>query len=123
MQAISKLFHKRSRLAGLLLADIIIFGFTSASSVPSFMLMIGFVLLIATFYSLVHGILTAARLYGVSVKQKRRLAGSITGLVGFIVAMQSVGELNSRDVVVLLLLVVIGYTYSFYSKPGIDPES
>ena len=107
------------KFVGLLVIDGLAFTLTNAKSVPSFMLIVGFVLLIATLYYLVYSLLAFARLYGLSIRRKRRLAASLTGLISGLVALQSIGELNSRDVLVLLPLVVIGYAYSFYGKTGI----
>jgi hypothetical protein len=106
------------KFVGLLVIDGLVFTLTNAKSVPSFILIVGFVLLISTLYYLVYSLLTFARLYGLSIRRKRRLAGSLTALISGLVALQSIGELNSRDVLVLLPLVVIGYAYSFYGKTG-----
>lgn len=103
----------------LLVIDGAVFSFTNARSVPSFMLIVSFVLLAITFYYLIYSLLTFARLYGLSIKRKRRLAGALTGLVSSLVALQSIGELNPRDVLVLLPLVIIGYAYSSYGKASI----
>jgi len=108
--------RKLAGLTGLLVADGVVFGSTNSRNVSSFVLVIGFVLLMTTFYYLLYSLLAFARLYGLSIRRKRRLAGSLTGLAGCLVALQSVGELNSRDVLVLLPLVAIGYIYSFYER-------
>jgi len=106
------------KFIGLLVADCLVFSLTNARSVPSFMLIVGLILLLMTVYYLVYSLLTFARLYGLSIRRKRRLAGVLTGLMSGLVALQSIGELNSRDVLVLLPLAVIGYAYSFYGKSG-----
>lgn len=106
------------QLFGLLLIDGAVFGSTNTGRVPSFMLIIGFIILMVNFYYLIRGLLVLARLYGLSVRRKYRLAVSLTGLAGFLVALQSIGELNSRDIIVLLLLISIGYAYSLYGKVG-----
>jgi hypothetical protein len=104
------------QLPSLLVVDGAVFGSTDARNVPSFMLIVGFIILVVNFYYLIRGLLVLARLYGLSFRRKYQLAGSLTGLTGCLVALQSIGELNSRDVIVLLPLVLIGYVYSFYSK-------
>lgn len=117
MNIASHLLSRRrrlSRLGLLLLADIVVFAGTDARKVNAILLIIGFGLLVATLYWLVYGGLSFIRLYGIVVKQKRRLAGSLTGLVACIVALQSVGELNIKDVLLLLPLVAIGYIYTAY---------
>jgi hypothetical protein len=111
------LAHKHTwKFAGLAAVDGIVFGLTNAASVPSFVLMVGFLLLSVTFYYLIRGLLTFVGLYGVSVRRKRRLAAVMTGAVSGLVALQSIGELNSRDVLVLVPLMLIGYVYTSYGK-------
>ncbi len=109
--------HKRvQRLSLLLIADVALFGLTDAQAVPPLMLIVGFLLLAATIYNLLHGVLTFFRLYGLSIKRKQRLAAYATGLIAGLIALQSIGQLNSRDALVLMPLVLVGYLYSFYSK-------
>jgi hypothetical protein len=107
------------KLVGLLVVDGVVFSLTNAGSVPSFMLVVGFLLLAMTGYYLIHGLLSFVRVYGLSVKRKRRLAAILTAVAGGLTALQSIGELNGRDVVVLLPLVAIGYAYSVYSRAGV----
>lgn len=112
-------FHHLTRhrkLLGLMAADVVLFNVTDARSAPVYTLIVGFVLVMITFYYLLCGGLQAAKLYGVSFKHKRRVAAYVTILAGFLLALQSVGELNSRDVLVLLPLMVIGYGYGAYVK-------
>jgi hypothetical protein len=106
------------KLVGCLAACGLLFSLTNTGSVPSFLLVVGFVLLGAAFYYLLYGLLAFARLYGMSIRRKRRLAGVLTAMAAGLMALQSIGELNSLDAAVLLPLVVIGYTYSFYGKAG-----
>jgi hypothetical protein len=115
MHSFTKLKRNR-RLAGLLVIDGIVFGVTNTGSAPAHILILGFVALVATFYYLFYGLLGFASLYGLAFKRKRRLAGYLTLWTGFLVALQSIGELNTRDVLVLLPLVAIGYAYSLYGK-------
>lgn len=110
------------RLIALLAVDSVVFGSTNAGNAPSFMLIIGFVMLAVTFYYLIHGLLALARLYGLTVRRKYRLAGSLTVLISFLVALQSIGELNSLDIAVLLPLMLIGYVYSFYGAAARRPD-
>lgn len=106
------------QFGGLLVADFVVFSLTNTESVPSFVLIVGFLLLVATLYNLIYSLLTFARLYGLSVKRKQRLTASFTAAAGILVALQSMGQLNSRDVVVLFPLVALGYFYSFYGRTG-----
>ncbi len=106
------------QLPGLLVVDGAVFSSTDARNVPSFMLIVGFIILVVNFYYLIRGLLALARLYGLSVRRKYQLASSLTALIGFLMALQSIGELNSRDVIVLMPLVFIAYAYSFYGAAG-----
>ncbi|HEX4773918.1 MAG TPA: hypothetical protein VH234_00145 [Candidatus Saccharimonadales bacterium] len=106
----------------ILVLDGLIFGASNSRSVPSFLLMIGFLLLLATFYQLFYGLLSLVRLYGLKFKRPNRLALYFTGTVGLLVALQSIGELSLRDVVVLLLLAGLGYLYSAYGIEGMVPS-
>ncbi len=104
------------KFAGLAAVDAVMFGFTNAANVPSFVLMAGFLLLSVTFYYLIRGLLAASALYGLTVRRKRRLAAVMTGSLSAMVALQSIGELNARDVLVLIPLMLIGYVYMSYGK-------
>ena len=102
------------RLVTLFVADGLLFGGTSARNVASYVLIVGFLLLLATLYELSQAALAAANLYGLHLKRRRQLAASLAGLGGVVIALQSIGELSSRDLLVLLPLVIVGYLYSFY---------
>jgi hypothetical protein len=104
------------KFTGLIAVDGAVFGLTNAGSVASIGLIIGFGLLALTFYYFVGGLLSFVRLYGLTVKRKKRAATVLTGLFSGLVALQSIGELNSRDILVLVPLMVIGYVYSSYGK-------
>lgn len=117
-----KIFSRKHlfQLAGLLVLDGIVFGLTNASSASSFVLIIGFALLAATLYNLVYSILVFVGMYGLKLKHKQRLAIYLTSMLSGIVALQSIGELGGKDILVLLPLLVIGYLYSFYGKTSSD---
>ncbi len=103
-------------LAGLLLADGIVFGMTDPRTVPSLVLMIGFLLLTATSYYLCRGMLAIFSLYGVPIWHKRRLLRTLTIVTGSLTALQSIGQLNSRDIVVISMLTVLFYLYLSSAK-------
>jgi hypothetical protein len=107
---------RNRKVLSLLAIDALLFNFTNTGSAPAYILIVGFVALMMTVHYLIYGLLNLARLYGVSFKRKRRLAGYVTLWTGFVLALQSIGELNSRDVLVLLPLILIGYVYGLYAK-------
>lgn len=112
-------FLKNARvwqLAVLLLADALVFGLTDAAEVPSYMLIVGFGLLVLTIYYVVHALVSLSAVYGLPIHRKKPLTLYLTGVAGGLIALQSIGELGKTDVLVLLPLAVIGYIYSAYAK-------
>ncbi|HUD10574.1 MAG TPA: hypothetical protein VMR28_02760 [Candidatus Saccharimonadales bacterium] len=101
---------------GVLVADVAFFARTNAGSVAPFILIIGLVLLVVTCYELFYGLLSVARLYGLPVRYKKRLAVYLSGVIGLIVALQSIGELTPHDILVLLPLATLGYIYGVYTS-------
>jgi hypothetical protein len=110
------------RVSGLLVIDGVIFGLTDPRQVPSFVLAGGFILLAVTLYQIVLALLHAAGWYGLpGGAHRKRQARVLTGLVGGLIALQSIGELGPRDILVLLPLALIAYLYISYSKPERAP--
>ncbi len=106
--------HKLWSAAALLAADCLFFSFTSPQKVASWFLIVGVLLFIISLYYLFVCLLHLARWYGLpSGKRPQRLAKLVVGLLGSLVALQSIGELSSRDVLVLLPLGFIAYLYSY----------
>jgi hypothetical protein len=99
-----------------MLVDALLFGTTNATKASSFMVMVGFLLLSATFYYLIYGLIKLSGYYGLRIKNKRSLALYISGVTGALIALQSVGQLGPRDFLILLPLLLIGYFYSAYAK-------
>ena len=104
------------QLGGLLAVDVLLFSYTNATVAPSYVVMIGFLLLTLTLYQLIYSLLSLSSLYGVKIKRQRPLAAYLTAVVGGLIALQSIGELSPRDVLVLLPLAILGYIYSVYAK-------
>ena len=100
----------------LFIIDCLFFGKTNASNVPPILLIIGFMLVVCTSYVLIYGLCGLMKLYGIPIKHKNRLSlfGSLT--FGLILALQSVGELSVRDIIVLVPLAFIGYLYAIYAS-------
>jgi hypothetical protein len=117
MQFINRFIRRRHAwpIISLIIIDLCLFTATNAASVTSFMLIVGFVLLAVTLYYLIYGLLSLAGFYGVAIKQKRRPALYLTFLGGGLIALQSIGELSSRDIAVILPLAVLGYLYVSYA--------
>jgi len=103
---------------GLLVLDIIFFTTTNTDKDPSYIIIVGFVLLFSSSYLFFYYVLSFLKLYGFPVGKKRRLATYLTVLVGALIALQSIGELTSKDVLVLVPIALIGYLYTGYAKPN-----
>ncbi len=107
------------QISGLLVADAVFFGATNPANVPSYMLVVGFVLFMATFYYLVLGMFRLGKWYGLEFSKKQiRLARIITSVVAIIVALQTTGQLSHREIFVLLPLALIAYAYMSYVHPN-----
>lgn len=104
------------RVSGLLLADLILFGSTDPSDTPSFMLIVGFLMLSATLYYLLDGILSFMRLYGLPARHRKRLLKAAAILTSGVIALQSMGQLSTKDILILTPLTGLLYFYLAYSK-------
>jgi hypothetical protein len=65
---------------------------------------------------IVYSFLGVARLYGLPLKRKKRLSAYIIITFGLIFALQSMGELSAKDILVIIPIAVIGYIYTSYFK-------
>jgi hypothetical protein len=93
------------------------FTTTNPGKVAPVTLMIGFLLLALTLYLLLGRALAVCGFYGLSLgRHRQRLAVFCTAGLGGLLALQSMGELNSRDMLVLLPLAVILYVYVSYGR-------
>lgn len=104
------------RIGGLLAADILLFGTTDPKSTLSFMLIVGFLLLSATVYYLLDALLSFTKLYGLPLRHKRRVLRTSTMTVCGLLALQSIGQLSLRDILILGPLTALMYFYVAYSK-------
>ncbi|MDB5164837.1 MAG: hypothetical protein JWL89_463 [Candidatus Saccharibacteria bacterium] len=111
---------KQSRtwlLISMLAVDGLFFCLTDPDKVPSLFLMVGFLLCAATMYVLLRVIIATSAWYGLPLhRQGRRLAAVLTGTISALVALQSIGALGGRDVVVLLPLTLLAYLYVSYGR-------
>lgn len=104
------------RPISLLIIDLLLFGLTDPNSVPSFMLIVAYLLLVASIFWLFLAATRLSSWYGLNSKHPKRLALVVTGVIGFLLALQSVGELTTRDMLILTPLMVVGYLYMTYGQ-------
>jgi len=100
----------------LVVLDFVFFTSTDATKVAPIILILGFVLLLLTIYEGFFLLFTIARLYGLPIKNKNRLSMYSSGVMGLIIALQSIGELTPKDVLVIMPIAIIGYIYNVYAS-------
>ncbi len=118
MRFLTKLIRRLHfwRISGLLAADILLFGTTDPKNTLSFMLIVGFLLLSATIYYLLDGLLAVLRLYGLAPRNRKRVLRTVAMVVCGVLALQSMGQLSLRDLLILGPLTLLAYFYLAYSK-------
>lgn len=96
--------------------DGVVCSLTDPHRIPSFLIIAVFLMLVVSIYQLFRGIIHMIGWYGVSVGHPRRLATILTVMSGGLLALQSIGELTSRDIAVLLPFVLLAYVYFSYGQ-------
>lgn len=112
-----KVIHHRHfwQALGVLLIDIIFFTRTNAHKVAPIILIVGFILVVLTLYELLYMLLSVVRLYGLPIRYRHRLSLYLCGVLSLMAALQSIGALTPKDVLVLLPLATLGYLYGMYA--------
>jgi len=109
--------HKKKIVGALIGVDCLFFGLTSPDRVPAVVLVFGFALLVANLYVAVSALVALMRWYGISIgRHKRKIIIALTASLSVLVALQSTGQLTSRDLLVLLPFVALAYFYTSYQK-------
>lgn len=105
--------HKKTiYISGLVLTDSLFFTGTDPSQVPSSLLIVGFLLMVANIYGIARLIVSVLKVYGFDAAKKAPgLVGFMTIIGAIVLALDSTGELTNRDIVVLLPFTAIAYLY------------
>lgn len=104
-------------IISLLALDSAFFMLTDPSQVDSLVLIVGFLLLSLTTYLLISRLCVAMQLYGLPLgNSAHRIALFGTVVIIGLLALQSIGELSIRDMIVALPLGIILYLYLSYSR-------
>lgn len=109
-----KAHHKRKliRTLALFIADALFFSFVNPANAYAIIIIIGFLLLIVTIYSIVDFLLALGeRIIPFSLNTKKRIAVAVTLVSGLLIAMQSIGQLTYKDILAVIPLVLV---LSFY---------
>jgi hypothetical protein len=101
----------------LFVVDCLFFSMTNPNKVPSLVLIVGFSLVALSLNGVLRFIVIVAAIYGLPVgRHSQRIALFISIAMATALALQSVGELTLRDVIVLSLLSVVSYLYISYGR-------
>lgn len=101
----------------LIIGDAVFFTQLNPLSSPSPLLFVAFLLLAANVYLLVRLIFVAWQaITGKPVRSAKRIATISCGLVVVLLALQSVGQLTTRDGVALVILGLVAVFYMSYLK-------
>lgn len=119
MHALKKhLRHRHVVSLGVVVSlDSLLFMTSNPRNAPPLVLMAGFCLCIATMYYAARLGFAWLKLYGVPIgDHAKRLAAGFTAIAGSLLALQTMGQLSTRDIAILLPFVVLGYAYLRYTK-------
>jgi hypothetical protein len=121
-----KTSHKTriATVSAVIAADILFFTTTNAAQVVSTALIGAFCLAIATVYLLASQIIRLISAYGVPLRRRQRqFALFITGSVAGILALVTAGEFTSRDMLVIMPLIIISIAYGAYGRNRSTPTA
>lgn len=103
--------------AGLLLADGIVFTAVNPEQTGAVWLILGYILLGVTLFSLANLIATGLRIYGAGpARVGKRLLRYSAGIVTALAGLQSIGQLTPRDIAAMVPLAVVAYLYLSYGR-------
>lgn len=103
--------------AALITADCLVFTLVNPRTASAMWLIVGFVLLGCTFFSLASLLAAALKGYGEQTHRAGKRFLRYTVVIALaLLGLQSVGQLTVKDVAALLPFVVIAYLYFGYGK-------
>lgn len=103
------------RAATIMGADALFFGLTDPARAPSVLFIVAFLLMVVSLYYLVRGFMALMAWYGVRATRSKRVALTVAAVVGGLMALQSINQLTTRDMVVVVPLVMVAYFYFSYN--------
>ncbi|MDB5175891.1 MAG: hypothetical protein JWM81_749 [Candidatus Saccharibacteria bacterium] len=103
-------------LVAIIIADSLFFGLTDPKELGSAMLILGFSLVVATLFLLTRLTRLIMQRWSPTLARHKHLDVCITGLICATLGLQSIGQMTSRDFMVLLLSTAAMYWYVNYQK-------
>jgi len=105
------------RLGALFVADTLFFGLIDPTKAYALVIIVGFGLLVLTIYMIVDLLLALLeRVVMFPVMTRHRLHTSITMLVALLIAMQSIGQLTTKDLFAIVPLTLVAAFYLSYQR-------
>ncbi len=95
----------------LLILDGLFFGFTNPLDVSQIFLLIGFILVGLTVYILILLLLRYLKYLGFKLKNESRISIILTIVTVIALALESIGQFSTIDLVTLLVFCLILYVY------------
>jgi hypothetical protein len=107
----------------ILFAALVLFLVTNPQSVPSYLLIVPFILLYILFLDIFNTLLmrNIRSLNSKSNRKRLYLAGTIAALPVILLALQSIGQLTARDAITLVVLIFVLGFYVNRVSFGDDP--
>lgn len=103
-------------LPAVLIIDSIFFGSTDPQRVDSLYLIVGYLLMVISLVCFLRLTSRIVGLYGVPREYSKRMADIVAVMGAVMLALSSVGELTSRDVMVMVPFGVLFYIYASYIR-------
>ena len=103
------------QLVPLAAVDVLFFNAVNPAKSSSFLIIAGCILLLITLYVVNRAVAKlGAFFFSYSKQTQRRLAMCMTTLLGFLLLMQSIGQLDVRDVLAAVALIAAFFIYVSY---------
>jgi multisubunit Na+/H+ antiporter MnhG subunit len=102
---------------GLVIIDAAFFSSVNPTNAASLLLVLGFVLSVATFYGLCRVVCKLLSLYSRAIRaQQKQLVAVLSVIFGLSLALTSIGQFSPRDLLVIIPIAIIAYVYLLYSR-------
>jgi hypothetical protein len=107
--------RKLTRLGALFVLDTLFFSLVNPTKTYAVVIIVGFLLLTITIYVLIDFILAVSeRIIPFSAHAKRRMALALTLVLSLLLALQSIGQLTTKDVLAIVPLAIVLSVYFSY---------
>jgi hypothetical protein len=103
-------------IVSITVVDIVFFSNISAQNANTAEIILGFSLFLVSNYAICRILVRTLSIYGLPIKNVKRLSVYLSVFVGLIIALQSIGELTIKDAIILLPLSYLSYTYYSFLK-------